>query len=115
MMGQCKLCLEPVTRLQDSHFLSKGIYKRLRDKNEKNPNPWALSRKTAVQISRQKTAYLLCSDCEQRFSEYGENWVLGHCLQEDGSFSLAVGSGFENPRRGGEQPVDEGLLRIENP
>jgi len=89
MTGQCKLCLEPVTSLQNSHFLPKGIYKRLRDKNEKNPNPWEISWKTAVQTSRQKTAPLLCLDCEQRFSKYGENWALGCCLQEDGRFPLA--------------------------
>jgi len=84
----CKLCLQH-TSLKKSHFLPAGVYKRLRDKNEKNPNPWMLSKKTAVQTSRQKTSYLLCSDCEQRFSKNGEHWVLAHCLQEDGSFPLA--------------------------
>jgi hypothetical protein len=81
--------LKSETILKDSHFLPAGIHKRLRDKNEKNPNPWVVSKKTAVQSSRQKTAHLLCFDCEQRFSKYGENWVLGHCLQQDGSFPLA--------------------------
>jgi hypothetical protein len=89
MTGECKLCLQHVTSLKNSHFLSAGIYKRLRDENEKNPNPWMISGKTAVQTSRQKTAHLLCSDCEQLFSKYGEHWVLGHCLQENGSFPLA--------------------------
>jgi hypothetical protein len=87
--GQCKLCLKPATTLKDSHYIPKGVYKRLRDKNEKNPNPVVISKKTAVQTSRQETSHLLCSVCEQRFSKYGENWVLGHCLQEDGSFPLA--------------------------
>jgi hypothetical protein len=43
----------------------------------------------AVQTSRQMTARLLCCKCEQRLSKYGENWVLRHCLRNDGSFSLA--------------------------
>ena len=88
MTGQCKLCLQH-TSLKNSHFLPAGVYKRLRDTNEKNPNPWMLSKKTVVQTSKQKTAPLLCLECEQRFSKNGEHWVLGHCLQEDGSFPLA--------------------------
>lgn len=88
MKGQCKLCLE-IKDLQDSHYLSKGIYKRLREKDEKNPNPWLISSKTAFQTSRQLRSHLLCSDCEQRLSKKGENWVIGHCLQEDDCFPLA--------------------------
>jgi len=88
MPEQCKLCLQHVASLEDSHFLSAGIYRILRDDNEKNPNPWLLTKKTAVQTSRQVIARLLCRDCEQRFSKLGENWVLGHCLRKDGSFPL---------------------------
>ena len=88
MIGECKLCRQ-ITTLRDSHYLSKGIYKRLHDLTERNPNPISISRNAIVQTSKQKTAYLLCSDCEQRLSTYGENWVLGHCLQVDGSFPLA--------------------------
>jgi hypothetical protein len=87
-MEQCKLCLQSVPSLRDSHFLSAGIYRILRDDNEKNPNPWVLSRKAAVQSSRQMKAYLLCADCEQRFSKHGENWVLRNCLRKDGTFPL---------------------------
>lgn len=88
-MEQCKLCLRYVTSLEESHFLSAGIYRILRDENEKNPNPWLLTGKTAVQTSRQMKARLLCRDCEQRFSKFGEDWVLKHCLRKDGSFPLA--------------------------
>jgi hypothetical protein len=31
---------------------------------------------------------LLCSDCEQRFSQNGENFVLRQCAQRDGQFRL---------------------------
>lgn len=88
-MERCKLCLQDVVKLEDSHFLSAGIYRILRDDSEKNPNPWLLTKKTTVQTSRQMTARLLCRDCEQRFSKFGENWVLGHCLHKDRSFPLA--------------------------
>ncbi len=88
-MEQCRLCLEPKTKLEDSHFLSAGLYRRLRNDKEKNPNPWQLTAKTAVRTSEQMRAPLFCWNCEQRLSKCGENWVLGHCLQRDGSFPLA--------------------------
>ncbi len=88
-MEQCRLCLRDVANLEDSHYISAGIYRILRDETEKNPNPWLVTKKTAVQTSRQMTAPLLCSECEQRFSKHGETWVLGHCLRKDGSFPLA--------------------------
>lgn len=87
-MEQCKLCLQPVPSLRDSHFLSAGIYRILRDDNEKNPHPWVLSGKAAVQSSRQMKVHLLCAECEQRFSKLGENWALKHCLRKDGTFLL---------------------------
>lgn len=88
MLGQCRLCLE-VKKLRDSHYLSKGIYRILREDGFDNPNPWVLTKKTAVQSSKQETAYLLCQDCEQRFNENGERWVLKHCLRKDGKSRLA--------------------------
>lgn len=89
MIGQCKLCLQDALKLQNSHYFPAGIYKILRDEGQKNPNPWELTNKTVVQTSRQMTAPLLCSDCEQRLSRNGENWVLRHCLGRDGTFPLA--------------------------
>ena len=89
MVGQCKLCLKTGVELQDSHFLSAGIYRILRDDNEKNPNPWLLTKDAAVQTSSQLKAHLLCRDCEQRLSKNGENWVLGNCRRKDGRFPLA--------------------------
>ena len=87
MLGQCKLCLK-VTSLKESHFIPAGIYRRLRDENEKNPNPFSISRTTAIQTSKQKWAHLLCDDCEQRLNKYGETWVLKNCVQNDDSFPL---------------------------
>lgn len=88
-MKQCKLCLELVTELKNSHFLPAGIYKRLRDEEWNNPNPWKITNRTAVQTSKQQTTRLLCNDCEQRFSKNGEDWVLKYCQQQDGNFPLA--------------------------
>jgi hypothetical protein len=90
MLGQCRLCLRNPLALRDSHFLSAGIYKILRDDSDKNPNPWLLTEKSAFQTSWQMKARLLCCDCEQRLSRFGENWVLRNCLREDRSFPLAA-------------------------
>lgn len=73
--GVCKLCLQ--TRpLQDSHYLPKGAYKINRAPALKNASPVVLSNEQLSQSSAQLSDYLLCSDCEQRFSKNGEAWVL---------------------------------------
>jgi hypothetical protein len=74
--------------LRESHFIPAGVYKILRDDVEKNPHPWVLTDRSAVQTSRQMTASLLCGDCEQLFSRNGERWVLGNCLKRNGTFPL---------------------------
>jgi hypothetical protein len=88
-MEQCRLCLQTVSNLRSSHYLSKGIYRILRDIQEKNPNPWVITSAAAFQTSRQMMAYLLCGDCEQKLSKNGENYVLANCLQRDRRFPLA--------------------------
>jgi hypothetical protein len=97
VIGQCKLCLKTGVELRDSHFLSAGIYRILRDDNEKNPNPWLLTKDAAVQTSSQLKAHLLCHDCEQLFSKNGETWVLGRCRRKDGRFPLANVLAARNP------------------
>jgi hypothetical protein len=91
MQGQCRLCLRSPVELKNSHFMPAGVYRLLRDESStKNPNPVAISRKAAVQTSRQITASLLCGNCEGRLSKNGENWVLRHCLRKDDSFPLSA-------------------------
>ncbi|MFZ0277111.1 MAG: hypothetical protein WA254_17110 [Candidatus Sulfotelmatobacter sp.] len=81
--------MQYVDRLENSHYLPAGVYRILRDDREKNPHPWLLNGRTAVQVSWQMTAPLLCRECEQRLSKHGENWVLKHCLRKNGTFPLA--------------------------
>jgi len=88
MIGRCKLCGETKILL-DSHYIPKGVYRRLRDATFENPNPWKVTKKTATQTSKQLTAYLLCQDCEQLLNKNGEKWVLANCLQENANFPLA--------------------------
>jgi hypothetical protein len=90
MIGKCKLCLRDGVDLQQSHFLPAGIYRILRDDGVENPNPWVITQTTEFQTSAQMKARLLCPDCEQRLSKNGEQWVLSHCLQRDGTFPFAT-------------------------
>jgi hypothetical protein len=96
VIGKCKLCLKEAN-LKKSHLLPAAIYKRLRNEREKNPNPVLISTNTAVQTSKQIWAHLLCADCEQRLNKNGEHWVLGNCIQEDGSFPIASILAARNP------------------
>jgi hypothetical protein len=86
--GKCALCLKE-TILKLSHYLPAGIYRILRDKDEKNPHPWKITERSSLQTSKQLSAYLLCGDCEQRFDKNGENWVLRNCYKSDKTFPLA--------------------------
>jgi hypothetical protein len=88
VIGQCKLCLQSDAELQDSHYLSKGIYKRLRDERAANPNPFLITRTKGLQTSFQLKRPLFCKPCEVRQNSGGEAWVLRHCLQSDGKFPL---------------------------
>jgi hypothetical protein len=51
-------------------------------------NPALISGGTAIQTSRQITAHLLCANCERRFNECGENWMIENCWQRPGEFPL---------------------------
>jgi hypothetical protein len=90
IIGKCKLCLAEGVELQDSHFLSKGIYKALRiDVGQANPNPYVLSPEGVVQTSKQRKAHLLCRRCELLLSQNGEDWMMRNGLKNTGKFVLA--------------------------
>jgi hypothetical protein len=93
----CKLCLQIVDKLEDSHFLSAGIYRRLRDEHSVNPNPVLVTPTGVLPTSKQAKAHLLCRECEQLLSKQGESWVLANCLQADGRFPLATALAARTP------------------
>ncbi|MCY1434158.1 hypothetical protein D9M71_502060 [compost metagenome] len=73
-MGVCQLC-EEEKKLRKSHLMPKAAYKYLRDKKESgggSPMRIHLDSKEAFFTDIQVTKYLLCDDCEQRFSSGGE-------------------------------------------
>jgi hypothetical protein len=85
--GECRVCLN-VRELVRSHVFPAGVYKRLRNPSHPNPNPVLLTEEVAIPTSKQPTARLLCLDCERRFNENGENWVLANCYQPNNTFPL---------------------------
>lgn len=98
VLGKCKLCLRENVSLRKSHGLSAGIYRSLRGiEAEGNQNPYVITSASAKQTSSQKTARILCTDCEQRFSTNGERWVLTNGLKADGAFILKAALDSRRP------------------
>lgn len=81
--GVCKLC-QKCGELQNSHYLPKAAYRVNRAPQLNNPHPVVLSNNELLQSSAQLSDYLLCSDCEQRFSKNGESWVLANIPRDYG-------------------------------
>lgn len=66
--GICALCKQ--TRiLQNSHLMPKWVYRRLQRTMHGHGDPISVNNGSAVLTSKQVTTYLLCGDCEARFSE----------------------------------------------
>ena len=73
--GTCALC-GTLGKLHDSHFLPKSVYRLLRRSSNGNLSPVLMSRRISIQSDYQMKQPLLCSACERRFSENGENYVV---------------------------------------
>jgi hypothetical protein len=87
-IGTCRLCHEE-KELRESHFLPKGLYRLLvRVSKTKNSVPIQQSSKGSLQTSKQATKRLLCDDCERRFDQRGENWMLRNIYRGHGRFRL---------------------------
>lgn len=87
-IGTCGLCHKQNVELQSSHLFPAAAYKRLLNPSTKSPHPVLVTPKAAFQTSWQTQDYFLCSDCEQRFSKNGENWIMKNCWQDEGIFPL---------------------------
>jgi len=82
-MPLCNLC-KLDRPLRESHFLPAAVYAQLRSDTEQNPNPVLVSSRNSVATSEQITDRVLCGECEQRFSNEGEAWVLGNMARHEG-------------------------------
>ena len=87
-IGTCALCLSSGIQLQNSHFISKFLYKLLRQGGEVNPNPLQYTGSGILQTSSQETAYVLCETCEDLLSKQGEVYVSQVCRRSQTNFKL---------------------------
>jgi len=86
--GVCALCLQQ-SLLCKSHLLPAALYRFVRAIGAKNPNPRIFTPEFDGQGPEQWKAYLLCEECEKRFSVQGEEWVMRHCCRStSGNFLL---------------------------
>jgi hypothetical protein len=73
VLGKCRLCLREHRELQNSHFMSAAIHKVCRSRNIE---PIALDGRSLRPTHGQMVDRLLCSFCEQRFTQRGEDWTI---------------------------------------
>ncbi len=85
--GQCRLCFREDV-LKKSHLLPASVYKLLRTGRSANPHPFALTPGTGVRTSKQVWRHFLCGECEQRFSQRGEAWVMANCWRGMNNFPI---------------------------
>jgi hypothetical protein len=87
-LGTCKLCLRHKD-LQNSHLMPRALYVKARGSGTSgNRDPFVMTKEGGKQSSHQTKDYVLCSDCEQRFSRNGEKYVMGLVTKHDGTFPL---------------------------
>jgi hypothetical protein len=75
--GKCKLCKRQ-RELQDSHFIGRAVYKKLRGWGLRNNNPVVVAGGVVDQSQAQLTDYVFCSECEGIFNLQGESWIHRH-------------------------------------
>lgn len=85
--GVCALCRNQA-ELLDSHLMPAGAYKLLREPNNDITHPILVTAETTVQTPAQVHDYLLCADCELRFEQRGEDWVLKNQPHRNGRFPM---------------------------
>jgi hypothetical protein len=77
--GKCLLCLKEANLL-DSHFIPKGVYRRMRNEGD----PIVMSPNLIVGTSHQIRDYAFCAKCEHMFNVNGENYALSMVFQGEG-------------------------------
>jgi hypothetical protein len=87
IVGTCALC-RAVAPLCDSHLMPTAVFRLLRRLAGTNRHPIVFGPGYAYQTSRQMKAHLLCRDCEARFDQRGEKWVMANCHRGANSFKL---------------------------
>jgi hypothetical protein len=79
--GACGLCGNQAD-LHDSHLLPSSIFKMMKLKSARNPNPIAVRPGVAVITSNEICQHFLCGLCEERLNNGGERWIVRNCGSE---------------------------------
>jgi hypothetical protein len=88
LMEKCKLCLQQ-KELQNSHLMPRALYLKSRDSGKTgNQDPYVVTAQGSKQSSFQTKEYVLCRECEQRFSKNGEEYVMRLVTKQNGRFPL---------------------------
>jgi len=88
-ISKCALC-EEVKTLRDSHLLPKAAYRHVRDdplSQGGSPLRVHVAEKEAFYTDMQVKKYLLCNECEQIFTKYGES-IVSRCWATKQGFPL---------------------------
>lgn len=83
-MLECALCKTKVSALINSHLIPSAFYKQM---TASSGGYVSATQTKATNTSKQVTASLLCSGCEQKFSSSGEQWVSKN-YYKNGSFPI---------------------------
>lgn len=84
-VGGCGLC-HNTRALCDTHLLPTSAYKILK---KLSPNGILLMDEDSYCIAdKQLKAYLLCDECEHRFANRGEKWVMEYCYRGPSHFKF---------------------------
>jgi hypothetical protein len=76
----CKLCLSKAD-LQQSHYLGRALYRLSSGDGER---PILMSPDLVIQDQKQIKDYVLCRNCEQRFTKMGEDYLMKMVNRKDG-------------------------------
>jgi hypothetical protein len=72
--GKCRLC-KRTRELQDSHFMGRTLYKKLREESLRNPSPIVIAGESVDQSDAQLKDFVFCLECEDIFNKRGEMGV----------------------------------------
>jgi hypothetical protein len=91
MNKPCALCGKNA-ELQNSHLIPKHFYRNIeRIKKNGTKVQFKTKENRLINLGRHVTQNLLCSDCENRFSKYGENYVAKQISAKTNSTPVIYG------------------------
>jgi hypothetical protein len=91
IFGDCRLCQNRNINLCSSHLIPAAISRWIRTSNRdsgSSKGPIHVTTDSIFQNDYKVADYLLCRDCEERFNNGGERWVLDNTYRGSERFQL---------------------------